>query len=198
MSADTAAIPSNSRLPAALIVTAMEDIETTAASLAARLDLTVEIASTRVAAVRLLNRRTYSVVILDQILAEADREGADLVWKSAGLAIPLQLNFALAGSARLEREIRAALFRRQREQQQARAAAAAALDAELKNAVTALLLESRLALKETAIPPPLQNRLRRLAEMAEEMRERLTGSPGEIPRPYHCEADKSNVLSNQT
>lgn len=198
MNAETALPQPNSPPPAALVVTAVEDIETAASSLAARLDLTVEIASSRAAAVRLLNRRTYSVVILDQTLAEADREDADLVWKSAGLAIPLQLNFALAGGARLEREIRAALVRRQREQQQARAAAAAALDAEMKNAVTALLLESRLALEEESLPPRLEGRLRRLADMVEQLRERLTGSTSEIPRPYHCEADKSNILSHQT
>jgi hypothetical protein len=186
------------RAQAALIITNIEEMEATAATLAARLELTVEIASSRAAAVRLLNRRTYAVVILDQNLAEADREGADLVWKGAGLAIPLQVNFALAGSARLEREIRAALLRRQREQQQARAAAAAALDAELKNAVTGFLLESRLALEETGVPPPLADRLRRLAEMAEAMRERLGNPGGDIPRPYHCEADKSNLLSGQT
>lgn len=184
--------------PAALIVTAIEGIDATGAALAARLGLAVEIASSRAAAVRLLNRRTYSVVVLDQILAEADREGADLVWKCAGLAIPLQLNFALAGSARLEREIRAALLRRQREQQQARAAAAAALDAELKNAVTGFLLESRLALEEANLPPQLEGRLQRLAAMAEGMRERLGNAGAGIPRPYHCETDKGNLLLDQT
>ena len=101
--------------PAVLIVTAMEEIETTAASVAAQLKLTVEIAASRATAVRLLARRGYSIVVLDQTLAETDAEGADLIWKNAGVAIPLQINFALAGSARLEREIRAALARRERE-----------------------------------------------------------------------------------
>ena len=87
--------------PAVLIVTAIEEIETTAAALAGQLKLTVEIAASRAAAVRLLARRGYSVVVVDQNLAETDAEGADLIWKNAGVAIPLQLNFALAGSARI-------------------------------------------------------------------------------------------------
>jgi hypothetical protein len=143
--------------PAALIVTAIEGIEITAAALAAQLKLTVEIAASRAAAVRLLSRRGYAIVVLDQNLADSDAEGADLIWKNAGVAIPLQLNFALAGSARLEREIRAALVRRERERGLAVAAARAAVDAELKNAITGILLESRLALAEENLPPRVEN-----------------------------------------
>jgi hypothetical protein len=159
--------------PGALIVTAIEGIETTAATLAQQLRATVEIAATRATALRLLARRSYSVVILDQILADSDPDGADLIWKDAGVAIPLQVNFALAGSARLVREIKAALTRRQREQQLAGAAATAAIDSELKNAITGFLLESRLALAEEGIPPGVESRLRNLAEIADRMRERL-------------------------
>jgi hypothetical protein len=165
---------------AALVITASEGIETTAAALAGQLKMTVEIASSRAAALRLLARRSYSVLVLDQILAESDADGADLIWKNAGTAIPLQVNFALAGSARLEREVRAGLGRRQRELQLAVEAAAASVDDELKNAITGFLLESRLALKEENIPPRIENRLRTLAEMANRLRERLlpTGSRG--------------------
>ena len=151
----------------------MEAIETTAASLAARLRLTVEIAASRAAAVRLLARRSYSIVVVDHTLAETDAEGADLIWKNAGVAIPLQINFALAGSARLEREIRAALARREREHSLAVAAARAAVDAELKNAITGILLESQLALAEENLPSRVENRLKTLALIADGLRERL-------------------------
>ena len=158
---------------AALIITAIEGIETTAAELAGKLKLTVEIAASRATALRLLARRGYSIVILDQNLADSDADGAELIWKNAGVAIPLQMNFALAGSTRVEREIRGALTRREREHQLAVAAATAAVDTELKNAVTGVLLESRLALAEENLPPHIENRLRTLAEMAARLRERL-------------------------
>lgn len=161
------------RLRAILMVTAVESIEAAAAVLAQRLGAPVEIASTRSSALRLLGRRSYSIVVLDQMLADADPEGADLIWKHAGLAIPVQVSFALAGGARLEREMRSALARRQREQQMAAAAAAAALDAELKNAVTGMLLESQLALAEEGVPPPIEARLRNLAALAEKLRDRI-------------------------
>jgi hypothetical protein len=159
--------------PTALIITASEEIETTAAAVATQLKLMVEIASSRATALRLLGRRSYSIVVLDQNLAESDAAGADLIWKNAGLAIPLQINFALAGSARLEREVRAALARREREQELAVAAATAAVDDEIKNAITGFLLETGLALAEENLPLRIEERLQKLAEIASRLRERL-------------------------
>ncbi|MGA7524161.1 MAG: hypothetical protein WBW84_17040 [Acidobacteriaceae bacterium] len=157
----------------ALIITAADGVEEMAATLAQRLGLTIEVAGTRAGALRLLERRSYALVVLDQILADGDPQGAELVWRHTGLAIPLQINFALAGSTRLEREMRAALARRQREQQMATVAAAAAVDVALKNAVTGILLESRLALEEEGLPPSVESRLRTLAGIANQLRERL-------------------------
>jgi hypothetical protein len=157
----------------ALIITAADGVEAMAASLAQKLGMTVEIASARAGALRLLDRRSYALVVLDQIQADADPQGAELVWRHTGLAIPLQINFALAGSTRVEREMRAALARRQREQQMASVAAAAAVDAALKNAVTGILLESRLALEEKGLPPGIESRLRTMAGIANQLRERL-------------------------
>ncbi|HEY1807417.1 MAG TPA: hypothetical protein VGG42_02590 [Acidobacteriaceae bacterium] len=157
----------------ALIITAAEGVEEMAATLAGKLGLTVEVAGARAAALRLLERRSYGLVVMDQILAEADPQGAELVWRHTGLAIPLQINFALSGSTRLEREMRAALARRQREQQMASVAATAAVDATLKNAVTGILLESRLALEEKGLPPNIESRLRTVAGIANQLRERL-------------------------
>ena len=85
-------------------------------------------------------------MVIDETLAECDPAAADTICEHAGLAIPLQINFALSGAARLMREIRAALHRREREQMLARRAAAAAIEAELKSTVAGLLLHSQLAL----------------------------------------------------
>jgi hypothetical protein len=160
-----------------LMVTPLEGVENTAAALAEKLGFAVDVASTRATALRLLNRRSYTAVILDQMLAEADPEGAELIWKGAGLAIPIPMSFALAGAERVEREVRAALARRRRETQLATEAAAAALDGEIKNAVTGMLLESQLALAENDVPPRLAGRLRTLAGIAGRLRERLAGGP---------------------
>lgn len=155
------------------MITAADGVEEIAATLAQKLGLAVEVAGNRATALRLLERRSYALVVLDQILADADPQGTELVWRHTGLAIPLQINFALAGSMRVEREMRAALGRRQREQQMASLAAAADVDAALKNAVTGILLESRLALEEEGLPPSIETRLRTMAGIANQLRERL-------------------------
>lgn len=160
-----------------LIITPLEGVENTAAVLAEKLGLAVEVVSTRAAALRLLNRRTYVAVVLDQMLADSDPEGADLIWKNLNLAIPMQIGFAVSGAERVERELRAALARRQRETQLATAAAAAAVDAEIKNAVTAMLIESQRALTQSEVPPEIADRLHRLADVASRLRERLAGTP---------------------
>lgn len=165
--------PGTGGRPALLMITAQESADTLAAGLASRLNMTVEVASTRAAAVRLLDRRLYAVVVLDQLLAEADPNVAELLWRRSGLAFPVEINFALAAPERVEREVRAALNRRQREQELASVAASASIDAEIKDAVTKFLLKLQLALVEPDIPVPVQSHLRSLVANAERLRERL-------------------------
>ena len=172
-----------------LIVTPLDGIDTAAEPLGNRLGAKVERAATHSAALRMLERKSYSAVVLDQIIADSDPEGADVLWKHSGLAVPLQVNLAIAGTERVERELRAALARRQREQQLAEEAASAALDAELKNAVTAFLLEAQLALREDGVPPGVQNRLRTIESIAERIRARLHGS---IPSSHNGGIEPGN------
>jgi signal transduction histidine kinase len=107
-------------------------------------------------------------------MAECDPSAAETVWDRAGLAIPLQINFAIAGAARLIREIRAALHRREREQMLARRAAAAAIESELKTTVAGLLLHSQLALSGSEASSPIAERLRMVADLAGSLRQQLS------------------------
>ena len=86
---------------------------------------------------------------------------------------PLQINFALSGAARLIREIRAALHRREREQAVARRAAMAAIETELKTTVAGLLLHSQLALSESEVPPPVADKLPLMADLVGNLRQQL-------------------------
>jgi len=112
-------------------------------------------------------------VAVDETMAECDPAAAEAIWERAGLAIPLQINFALSGAARLIREIRSALHRREREQALARRAAAAAIETELKSTVAGLLLHSQLALSGADIPSPVAERLRMVADLAGNLRQQL-------------------------
>jgi hypothetical protein len=156
-----------------LMITALLGAENCVTAIERDLGLGVELVPTRKAALTALRRREYSIVIFDDCLAEADPAGADLVWKHAGLAIPLQVNFALASTSRVMREVRSALGRRAQEQALALRAAAGALEGELKATVTGLLLQSQLALADPALPPHVAAKLKVVADLAGTLRRQL-------------------------
>jgi CheY-like chemotaxis protein len=157
-----------------LIVTGVEGARNCAAVVAAQLGMEVEVAEGRKAALGALRRREFSAVVVDETMAECDPAGAEAVWEHSGLAIPLQINFALSGAARLIREIRAALHRREREQTLARRAAAAAIESELKSTIAGLLLNSQLALNGIELPPPVAEKMRVMADLAGSLRQQLS------------------------
>jgi hypothetical protein len=158
---------------AVLMITAISVAESCATNLAAALGVPVEIASSRKLGLSALRRRDYATVIVDESIAEADPAGTDLIWKHSGLAVPLQINFALVGCARLGREVKAALARREQEQSLAMRAATSSLENDLKSTVTGLLLQSELALSEPSVPPQLASKLRLMVELAGTLRRRL-------------------------
>lgn len=157
-----------------LMVTGIEGAQNCAQAVGAQLGLKVEIAQGRRAALAALRRNEYCALVVDESIAECDPAAADAIWTHAGLAIPIQVNFAVSGTARLVRDIRAALQRRAREQSLAGQAAAAAIEAELKETLAGLLLHSELAMKDEAVPAPVAHKLRTVADLAGALRERLS------------------------
>jgi signal transduction histidine kinase len=156
-----------------LIVTGIEGAHNCAAVVGTQLGMEVEVAEGRKAALAALRRREFAAVVLDETMAECDPSAAEAVWERAGLAIPLQINFALSGAARLIREIRAALHRREREQMLARRAATAAIESELKTTIAGLLLHSQLALSGSEASSPIADKLRVVADLAGSLRQQL-------------------------
>ncbi|MGA7341713.1 MAG: hypothetical protein WBX18_14010 [Terracidiphilus sp.] len=161
-----------------LMVTGIDGARNCAETVSAQLGMEVEVAEGRRAALTALRRREFVAVVVDETTAECDPSSADAIWEHAGLAIPLQVNFALSGAARLVREIRAGLHRREREQLLARRAAAASIEAELKSTVAGLLLHSQLALSGSEVPGPLADKLRVVADLAGNLRQKLSAPPG--------------------
>jgi hypothetical protein len=157
-----------------LIVTGVEGAHNCAAAVGAQLKIEVQMAQGRREALVAMKRRKFSVVVVDETLAECDPAAAEAIWESAGLAIPLQMNFALSGAARLVREIRAALRRRDREQVLARQAAVAAMETELNSTVAGLLLHSQLMLNGADVPLGVADRLRVVADLAASLRHKFS------------------------
>jgi hypothetical protein len=156
-----------------LMVSGAEGVERCATAVARQLNLTVEIAGNRRAALAAVRRGEYSVVLVEEQLAEENPQWADLLVQNAGFAVPMQLNVAASGCARIVREVRSILLRRQRELTQARQVAVRTLQNELKSSVAGLLLQSELALREPLVPAALTPKLRYLVELAGAIREQL-------------------------
>ena len=156
-----------------LIVTGIDGARNCAAVVSAQMGMEVEVADSRKTALAALRRKEFSAIIVDETIAECDPAGAEAIWEHAALAIPLQLNFALAGASRLVREIRAALHRREREQALAHRAAAVAIETELKTTIAGLLLHSQLALNGSELTSPVADKLRVVADLAGSLRQQL-------------------------
>ena len=156
-----------------LMVTGIEGARNCAAVVEAQLVMDVHVAEGRKAALAELRRREFSAVVVDETIVECDPAAAEVIWERAGMAIPIQVSFALCGTARIIREIRSALSRREREQSLARRAATAAIETELKSTIAGLLLHSQLALA-SEVPSPVADRLRIVADLAGTLRQQLS------------------------
>jgi hypothetical protein len=166
-----------------LIVSGVEGVRNCADVVARQLGDTVEVSEGRRKALDALRKKEFSAVVVDETLAECDPAAADAIWEHSGTAIPLQINFALSGAARIIREIRAALHRREREQATALQAASASIEKELKNTVCGLLLHSQLALTQVGVPALVQEKLRLVVDLAGTLREKLSASSQQTKAP---------------
>jgi hypothetical protein len=160
-----------------LMVSGMEGAKNCASVIATHLGREVEVADGRKQALAALRRKEFTAVVVDESFVECDPAGTESIWEHAGLAIPIQVNFALCGAARVVREIRAAMHRREREQALAHRAAAVAFESELKTTVAGLLLHSELAASGSEVPAPIAERLRTVAELAGNLRQKLAATP---------------------
>jgi len=158
--------------PPALLLIAPESAAEPIAE-ALRLDLHAEVHTTpsRRAALTLLRRNDFALILIDESLASADSATTDLLYQNAGSALIVELNLALSSAARIVRQARSALARRTQDLATARTAATAILHSELNTTLASVLLESELALRNAS--PAQAPRLRHLVELANQLRDRL-------------------------
>ena len=136
-------------------------------------ELHAEVATTpsRRAALTLLRRKDFDLILIDENLSSSDPATFDLLYQNSGSALILELNLALSSAARVVRQARSALVRRSQDLATARTAATAILHSELNTALAGVLLESELALRDAS--PTQAPRLRHLVQLAADLRDRL-------------------------
>jgi len=164
-----------------LMVTAIAGAENCAAVLSKQFGIPVETAANRREALTALRRRDFAVVVIDESLVESREDRSDSLLKHAGLAIPLEINFAISGCGRLVREVRTALSRREHEHNLALSFAVTSIESELRDTVAGLLLQAQLALAEPQISPQLSERLGLILESAISLRQKLDRPAKPVP-----------------
>lgn len=97
------------------------------------------------AALPRLRASSFSAVIFDHHLVEAEPLELDTAIAHLGNAVSIEINFALMGIDRAADETQSALLRRRRNQSSERAAAARELRENLNDSLTTLLLNCDLA-----------------------------------------------------
>ena len=158
-------------IPNLLLIAPESAAEPIAEALRSELRAEVETTPSRRAALTSLRRKDFALVLLDESLASADSATTDLLYQNAGSALVVELNLALSSAARVVRQARSAIARRAQDLSTANTAAIATLHSELNNALSSVLLESQLALRDAT--PAQTPRLRHLVQLASGLRDRL-------------------------
>lgn len=134
----------------------------------------VQVASNLRQAATQLRAQEYVAVVMDQLALETEPDDSEVIMQHIGAAIPVYVNFAISGSDRIVRELRAALHRRQKEARLAREWAEQNLRGELNGTVTALLLSCEMALQAPSLPSVAETKIRAACELAQEIRNKLS------------------------
>ena len=137
------------------------------------------LATSLVEAATLLRAASYLAVVLDQYLVETEPDNMEVVMRHLGTALPLQFNFAISGMARLVREVRAAVARRQREEESARRAAVNTLQSETNGTVTALLLCCELAMGTPGLPSTALSNIESAHALVKKLRSQMESTLAE-------------------
>jgi hypothetical protein len=156
-----------------LLITPYTKVQESGGALEKATDEKVKLASGLREAITDLRTQEFSAVVIDQSLVEGEPAEADVLMQHLGVAIPVQVNFAISGVDRLVRELRAALCRRKKEAMLAGQEAQRVLRSELKGTVTAVLLSCEMALEIGGLPSAAEAKLRMIFELAREMKAKL-------------------------
>lgn len=156
-----------------LMISASPRAQDYAAAVSSGTGCAIQLAPSVKRASTLLRAEEFAVVILDQALVEGDPRAMEVLIARAGTAIPVFVPLAICSPARVLGDVRSAMARREMEARQADEAARRRLSSQLRGEVAAILQSSELALREPALPPRAQEKLKSVVELAQQIRTRL-------------------------
>jgi hypothetical protein len=156
-----------------LLLTASERAQECATAVQVATGQPTHSANTLYDAMGLLRSNEYDAVLLDQCLLDADPEQGNLLIQHLGTATPVYVNGALAGIERIIRDVRASLTRRKMEVSKARSHAESMFRSELREPLTALLLNCDLLLEMPTLDHTARSKVEIIQEMGRHLADRL-------------------------
>lgn len=154
-----------------LFISALPGAENFARMLVGEIAVEMRVARNAKAALATLRREEFSIVLVDSLTIPAAT--AELIWQRSGLATALEMNLSAMGMERVLREVSGVLHRRERETLNAREEATHALQDEIRQEVTALLLQTELMMREQSLSPTVARKLETLHSLTDALRLRL-------------------------
>lgn len=124
-------------------------------------------------AVSKMEAAEYETLVIDQSLLESDFRALDTLLNHCGIAMPLHINLSLHGAERIVREVQVALRRGEQERLVASHSVERVLRNQLRNEVTAILLNSEMALRQQSITSDVAEKIKSVRQAAEKMRSQL-------------------------
>src|SRR5271165_3904999 len=155
-----------------LLVTGSSRGEECAAAIEQKTHQKLQIAASLNQAVGLLQAHDYDVLVLDESFQQLEA-AESMVTTHAGMAVPIYVNLSLHGAERVALEVNRGLQRLVEERLASMRAAENLLRNELRGEVTAILLNSELALRERPLSPGVAQKLQIMHDLATKMRQRL-------------------------
>jgi hypothetical protein len=135
--------------------------------------LRLRVAASLEEASRMLHGKTCGVGVMDAGLVETDPKGVDHLLFEYPAALPNFPKLAVCSPERLVCEIKAALRRGKKEKQRATDCARQEFRSNLKDSVTALLLNCDLTLQLPDLPSEIGKKINLLRDLAARMRDQL-------------------------
>jgi hypothetical protein len=159
-----------------LLVSASSRAKECAAAIEQKTQQTTQVATSLANAVERLQAQEFDVVVIDESFQQLEAAAESLIGSHSETAMQIYVNLSLHGAERVTTDVTRGLQRLVGERLASMRAAENLLRNDLRGQVTAILLNSELALREGQLSTGAAAKVREVHELAEQMRGRLDGN----------------------
>ena len=156
-----------------VLVSASSRAKECAAAIEQKSHQQAQVAASLSKALELLQTHEYEIVVLDECFQQVEAGAAAAITGNAGNAMMVYVNLSLHGTDRVTLEVNRAVRRLASEKLALMRSAESLLRNDLRGQVTAILLNTELALREAQLPTAAAAKIKAVYELAKQMRDNL-------------------------